>query len=191
MLCPFRMCSDPVQLHPLYSLEWSHPIAGTLLVRGIAKGTRGTVLQSSSEEQSSVSNAINKSCVRNPNPPLALVDSWLEGKLWDAADCSKSQNRRKKAPSEGGTAARRTVIFQSSLCGDLYNLVKMATLSRVKDVQHLMDIKVFYNLVWRRVSREFGTEEPLDANCVCRALGLDIVERDDTALLGRGLLLLK
>ena len=59
----------------------------------------------------------------------------------------------------------------------------------VKDVQHLMDIKVFYNLVWRRVSREFGTEEPLDANCVCRALGLDIVERDDTALLGRGLLL--
>ena len=59
----------------------------------------------------------------------------------------------------------------------------------VKDVQNLMDIKVFYNLVWRRVSREFGTEEPLDADCVCRALGLDIVERDDTTLLRRGLLL--
>ena len=59
----------------LYSLEWSYPIARTLLVRGITKGTRGTVLQSSSEAQSSVSNAINKLCARNPNPPLALVDS--------------------------------------------------------------------------------------------------------------------
>jgi len=99
----------------------AHPIAGTLLVRGIAKGTRGTVLWLWSTPDLRANSGM---------PPIA-ANPKITGK----------RPRAKEA------RLHAEQLFFNRLFVAISTIWSKWQHYPVKDVQNLMDIKVFYNLV--------------------------------------------